>query len=76
MEVMKEVRMRDHDFDFYDEDLDELERRLDEVFAGASAHRDRFLKAISDYLKALPSGTVLSDIPVNDLLKLYDRTAN
>ena len=66
---------RDEDLELIDE-LEELERQLDEVFPDEPAHKGRFLNAIAEYLKALPDGTLLSDIPAAIIVKLYDRTAN
>ena len=67
--------MRDEDIELAEE-LEELERQLDDVFQDELAHKGRFLNAIAEYLKALPVGALLSDIPAADILKLYDRTAN
>jgi hypothetical protein len=67
--------MRDEDIELAEE-LEELERQLDDVFQDEPAHKGRFLNAIAEYLKALPVGALLSDIPAGDILKLYDRTAN
>jgi hypothetical protein len=67
--------MHSDDFEIYDQ-LDELERQLDELFADEPAHKDRFLNAIAQYLRALPAGALLGDIPANVIMKMYDRTAN
>jgi hypothetical protein len=67
--------MRDDDFEI-DDELEDLERRLDEVFADEPAHKDRFLNAIAQYLRALPAGALIADIPAPIILKMYDRTGN
>lgn len=68
--------MHGHDSEIDDDELDELQRRLDEVFEGEPAHKDRFLQAVAEYLKALPAGAFLGDIPASDITKLFGRTAN
>jgi len=61
--------MRDEDIELAEE-LEELERQLDDVFQDELAHKGRFLNAIAEYLKALPVGALLSDIPAAGILKL------
>ena len=68
------VRMID-DLEF-EEEMDELERRLEEAFHGEAGHKDRFLKAVAEYMKRLPAGAILSDIPMYEITKMYDRTGN
>jgi hypothetical protein len=59
-----------------EEEMEELGRRLDEAFQGESGHKDRFLTAIAEYLKRLPAGALLSDIPMHEITRMYDRTGN
>lgn len=59
-----------------EEEMEELERRLDEAFHGEAGHKDRFLTAIAEYLGRLPAGALLSDIPMYEITRMYDRTGN